>query len=160
MKLEIFNLNNITIYLNKEYLEFINFNFKENVEKEFKKLFLKIKDIYNLNIKGYYEVTVYINDIYGIIIEMEKDDDEYMKLFGESLDMKIKFKFDSEIYYKLDEYKNYNIDNYHLYFDNKNFYIELLDKIDYKAYLDLIENSVIVYGEDIKEIKSNLEKII
>lgn len=160
MKIEMFDLNNITIYLNKEYLSIINFNFEENVEKEFKKLFLKIKDIYNLKIKGYYEVTVYINDIYGVIIEMEQEDDEYIKLFGETLDMKIRFKFDSDIYYKLEEFKDYKLDNYHLYFDDKNFYIELLDDIEYEKYLDLIENSTILYGENLCLLKDNLEKII
>ena len=52
---------------------------------------------------GYYDVTIYINDIYGIIIDIEKDDDEYIKIFGDTVDMKITFKFDSSFYYKLDE---------------------------------------------------------
>jgi len=72
MKLELFNLESITIYLSNDYLKQMNFNIKENVEKQFKKLFIKIKDIYNINMSGYYEVIVYVNDIYGMIIELEK----------------------------------------------------------------------------------------
>jgi len=108
MKLELFNLNNITVYLNNEYLKKINFDLKNNVEQQFKKLFIKIKNIYNIEMSGYYEVIVYINDIYGMIIEIEKDNDEYIKLFGDTVDMKITFKFDSSIFYKLDEYKNFD----------------------------------------------------
>lgn len=161
MKLELFNLDNITIYLNKDYLNKINFNLEENVEKEFRKLFLKIKNIYNINMRGYYEVIVYVNNNYGIIIELEKDDDDYVKIFGDTLDMKIVFKFDSDIYYKLEEFENYNFEDYHLYYDNNNFYIKLNknDNINYSEYLKLIENSTIIYGTSLNDIKNNLIKL-
>jgi len=159
MKLELFNLNNITVYLNNEYLKKINFDLKNNVEQQFKKLFIKIKNIYNIEMSGYYEVIVYINDIYGMIIEIEKDNDEYIKLFGDTVDMKITFKFDSSIFYKLDEYKNFDINNYNLYYYNDNFYIELNDKINYINYLNLIENSDIIYGDEMKKIKSHAIKV-
>ena len=160
MKLELLNLDNITIYLNKDYLKKIKFNLEENVEKEFKKLFLKIKNIYNINMCGYYEVVVYENALYGIIIELEKDDDEYVKIFGDTLDMKIVFKFDSDIYYELEEFDKYDFNKYHLYYYNDKFYIELKDKnINYREYLRLLENSTIIYGNNLKEIENNLIKI-
>ena len=151
MKLELFNLENMTIFLCKDYLKKINFNLEENVEKEFKRLFIKIKDIYNINMNGYYEVIVYINDIYGMIIELEKDTDEYVKIFGDTVDMKITFKFDSSIYYELENYITFNIDKYNLYFYNDKFYLELLDysKFTYLEYLKLLESSSIVYGKEL-----------
>lgn len=161
MKLELFNLNNLTVYLNNKYLEKINFDLKNNVEQQFKKLFIKIKNKYNIEMSGYYEVTVYLNDKYGMIIEIEKDDDEYVKLFGDTVDMKITFKFDSSIFYKLEEYIIYKINNYFLYYYNDEFYVELTDnsKYDYREYLKLLENSSIIYGSEIKKIKNKAIKL-
>lgn len=162
MKLEVFNLNNLVLYLNKDYLDKINFNINENVEYEFKKLFLKLKDVYNLNINGYYEVTVFINDIYGIIIEMQKDDDEYIKIFKDTLDMKITFKFDCEIFYKIDDINFIKFKNYNLYYYDNNLYLSLKNnlKIPYKDYLYLLENSSIIYGDELKKLKCKIKKII
>jgi len=161
MKLELFNLNSMIVYLNNKYLKKIDFDLKNNVEQQFKKLFFKIKNIYNIEMNGYYEVVVYLNDLYGMIIEIEKDDDEYVKLFGDTVDMKITFKFDCSIYYKLDEYKTFDIDNYNLYYYNDKFYLELNNntKFSYSEYLNLIENSVIVYGSELKKIKNNAIKV-
>jgi len=162
MKLEVLNLNNLTFYLNKDYLDKINFNINENVEQQFKSLFTKLKKIYNLNLNGYYEVNVYINDIYGIIIEMEKDDDEYIKIFGDTLDMKITFKLDCEILYKIDNIDFLKHNNINLYYYDNKLYISLKNnlKIPYKDYLYLLENSSIIYGTELKNIKNLMKKII
>ena len=162
MKLEVLNLNNLVFYLNKDYLDKINFNINENVEQEFKNLFIKLKNIYNLELNGYYEVTVYVNDVYGIIIAMEKDDDEYIKIFGDTLDMKITFKFDCEIFYKIENIDFINFNNYNLYYCNNELFLSLKNnlKLSYKDYLYLLENSSIVYGNELKKLKSHMKKIL
>ena len=162
MKLELFNLENMTIYLSKDYLKKINFNLNENVEKQFKNLFRKIKNIYNINLSGYYEVIVYINDIYGMIIELEKDTDEYIKIFGDTVDMKITFKFDSSIFYELEDYISFNINNYNLYYYNNKFYLELLkdSSFEYLEYLKLLESSSIIYGKGIEDLQNKIKKIV
>lgn len=162
MKLDIFNMNNIVFYLSNEYLDKIKFKIDTEVEKEFKKLFIRLKNIYCLDLKGYYEVNIYINDNYGIIIEMEKDDDEYIKIFGDTLDMKITFNFDCEIFYKIDNIDFIEIDKYNLYYDNNNLYITLKNKstLNKKEYLILLENSKLIYGNELKKIKMKLKKII
>ncbi len=162
MKLELLNSNNIIFYLSKDYLNRINFSIGEDVEQKFKDLFIKLKNIYKLDLNGYYEVTVYVNDIYGIIIEMEKDDDEYIKIFGDTLDMKITFKFDCEILYKIDNIDFINFKNYNLYYYDDNLYISLKNNLNipYKDYLYLLENSSIIYGNELKKLKINLKKIL
>lgn len=161
MKLDVYNINNVVFYLSKEYLNKIHFKIDNEVEKEFKKLFVRLKNIYNLDLKGYYEVTIYINDLYGIIIEMEKDDDEYIKIFGDTLDMKITFKFDSEIFYKINNLDFFEYDKYNLYNDNNNLYISIKNKIllNRKEYLTLLENSKLIYGNELKNLKMKLKKI-
>ena len=134
MKLEYYNINEFTIYLNNDYMQKIRFDLEDNKEENFRNLLDRLKDIYNLDLYGYYRVIVYINDNYGIIVELYKEDDEYIKIFGESLDLKILFKPESKI---LDIIK----------VDNKN------------EYLNLLEDSKIIYGKDIDNLLHNMIKI-
>jgi len=161
MKLEIFDLNNLVFYLSKEYLNKIHFKIDVDVENELKKLFLTIKNIYNLDLKGYYEVMVYINDLYGIIIEMEKDDDEYIKIFGDTLDMKITFKFDCELLYKIENIDFINFGKYSLLYYNNNLYLSLADNYlpPREEYLKLLENSRLIYGDELNKLKNKLKLI-
>ena len=48
------------------YLEEINFDDKEQLEKYFQKLFRLLKLNYQIEISGYYEIDIYIDDFYGI----------------------------------------------------------------------------------------------
>ena len=116
MKLEYYNINEFTIYLNNDYMQKIRFDLEDNKEENFRNLLDRLKDIYNLDLYGYYRVIVYINDNYGIIVELYKEDDEYIKIFGESLDLKILFKPESKILYELNSFRKYNIGKYNIYF--------------------------------------------
>ncbi len=131
MKIEKDNCN-YTIYIVKEYLDYYDFNFSSNSNNVIKKMFNKINNRFNLELEGLYSVVVYINNDYGMIIEMEKDTDEYIKLFGDKLDMKIIFKLDCDFYYE-DELGNYLYNN-KLYSKNKNY------------------ESNIIYGKKIKDL--------
>ena len=121
------------MFILKEYLEYLKININKNVTSEIKKLFNKINNDYKLNLHGFYDVLIYINNDYGIIIEMNKENDEYIKVFDNKLDMKITFKFDSEFYY-------HNEDGKYLYND--------------KLYSKTINyESDIIYGNDINKLR-------
>lgn len=161
MKLNLLDENNMIFYLNIDYLNKTKFDFKEHIEQNFKDLFIKLKNIYNLNLSGYYEVVIYVNDIYGMIIELEKDDDEYIKIFGDTLDMKITFKLNCELLYEIESYYPFKFKNYKLYYNDNKFYINIdkLDKDERLEYLKLLENSTIIYGKEISEIMGKVIKI-
>ncbi len=159
MKLEYYNINDFIIYLNNDYIKKYNLKLEENAQENFKKLLNKLKSIYNLELYGYYKINVYINKYYGIIIELFKEDDEYIKIFGDSLDLKILFKNDAKVYYEIEEYNKYNLDKYNIYYYNNKFYIEIIYNNNIKEYLNLLESSKIIYGTQLEKIINNLIKI-
>ena len=158
MKLDFISQSRMIFYLSHDYLNKINFQMEENIEKEFKKIFIKLKRIFHLDINGYYDVIVYINDKYGMIMEMEKEDDEYIKIFGDTLDMKITFRFDSEFLYRLDNIDFITFHGYKLYYYNHCFFLSLKknSNISNGEYANLIENSDIVYGEILEQMKNKM----
>ena len=110
----------IIIYLNNEYLKYKNYNISK-IEEHFKSIFQTLKYCYNLEIYGYYEIDVYIDKNYGIVIEMEKDDIDFECY--DQIDMRVTFhnqKFlyqieDIEYNKKIYKYKNkYYIKKYNV----------------------------------------------
>lgn len=159
MKLEYYNINEFIIYLNNDYMKRINLNLEVDAHKNFESLLKKLKNIYKLNLYGYYKVIVYTNEIYGMILEMVKEDDEYIKIFGESLDLKILFRNNSKILYEIDTYENYNIGKTNIYYYDNKFYLEILTVDNYKNYLNLLEDAKIIYGTKLNNILTNMIKI-
>jgi len=110
----------IIIYLNNEYLKYKNYDISK-IEEYFKSIFQTLKCCYNLEIYGYYEIDVYIDKNYGIVIEMEKDDIDFE--CHDQIDMRVTFhnqKFlyqieDIEYNKKIYKYKNkYYIKKYNI----------------------------------------------
>ena len=60
------------IYIKKCFIDNIDFSIKEDIEKYLKKLFKTLSKKYNLKIEGFYNITVYIDKYYGIILHLEK----------------------------------------------------------------------------------------
>lgn len=80
--------NNYIIYIKKEYID-IDFNDKQQLEIYFQKLFKKLRDIYYIEIKGYYNITVYIDSFYGAVLEIKKEEFEYYDYLDNQVDMRI-----------------------------------------------------------------------
>ena len=92
----------IVIYLNKYIFKDIDLNNKEVLQKYIKGLLLKIQDNYFLKFTGYYNITLYVDKNYGIIMEIEKDELEYLNYFSTSLNCNyIVYVLDDKIYIKL-----------------------------------------------------------
>ena len=94
-----------------------------------------------------------------IIVELFKEDDEYIKIFGESLDLKILFKPESKILYELETFKKYDIGKFNMYYYNDKFYIEIIEIVKYDNYLKLLEDSKIIYGKNLSNVLNNMIKI-
>lgn len=108
-----------------------------------------LKKITNLDsLNGIYDIRVYTNYDYGIIMEIEKNYDE------EETDIKIHFYIDSPILVKSDYFylKDTNTKNKIVYYFDKEFYIE------YNK--DINEFSETVYGNKAKEIINKGIKIL
>lgn len=149
MKIEISN-DNIVVFLNKYITRNINYKDSKVMESELKDIFDKLEKYYNIKIKGYYDVCIYIDNNYGAILELTKDDMDYLEYDDTLIDMRIVIK-NTNILYKIDDFMKFNIP-YKVYFYKDNFYLELLGNIDDITEGKILENSEIIY-KDIDIIK-------
>ena len=103
MKVNIIDDNNIIVFLNKFNIKNIDFKNKDCIEKNFRNIFLKLKRIYELNIKGYYTINAYIDEYYGAILEIEHEDIEYFDCFETQVDMHVNVIYDNKFLYKIND---------------------------------------------------------
>lgn len=139
MKVKIIDENNIIVFLNNNKL-----NYKDQLEKQLKELFNKLKDIYKLNIYGYYNIRIYIDKYYGSIIDINKEDIEYVDYNQDEIDMRIEIQ-KTNFLYKINNYYNLNIDSI-IYKYNNNYYLKLEKEINNYNLGKLLELSEIIYN--------------
>ena len=145
---------NMIIFLNKLYLEDIDFSDKDELEIYFQKLLKILKTYYNININGYYKINVYIDKYYGAILELSKEELEYFGYFDGEVDMQLiihnnNFLYEIEDYFWIDEELRKKIS---LYKYNNKIYISINQIIDNVSIGKIMENSKIKYYLDNKII--------
>lgn len=138
--------DNLVVFLNKKIAP-KNINNKIELEKSFQKIFNKLNSIYNLDLNGNYEINIYNNKEYGIILEIKKEEIEYFDYY-DRVDMHLNISKYTDILYKTTTIiKNTNIYEY-----KGDLYIEPID-IEFNKLGILIENSEIVFGKKAYNIK-------
>lgn len=144
-----------TIYLNNYIIRNIDFFNNEELEKYINSVFNKLKKIYNIVLNGYYNIDIYIDNNYGAIINIKKDDIEYYDYFSDQIDTQIIIHNNSNFLYKVKDFldiKNNIQSNFSLYKYYDELYIKLNDEID--------ENKLGFILEYCEEICYDIEKII
>ena len=111
MRLETDN-DKIIVYLKKELIGSIDFSDMDNLENYFKNIFLKLKNIYEIELKGYYNINVYIDKIYGIVLELIQENIEYGEYFNQ-IEMRI-IPINTTFLYLIDDL--IKIENTNLYY--------------------------------------------
>ena len=146
---------NMIIFLNKIYLNQIDFEDKEKLEIYFRKLLKTLKEFYKININGYYEINVYVDNNYGVILELKKEEIEYFSYYEDEVDMQLivhntVFLYEIEDYFWIEkELKNKIL----LYKYNKKIYMVINHNIDDILLGKIIENSNLKYKDNQKIIK-------
>ena len=145
MKIDIIDDNELIIYL---YNKIDNYNFKDElcIEKCLRKLFIKLNDYYDIKIEGYYNVDLYIDIFYGIVLVLKKEDIEYYDYFDNHVDMKITIN-KNKFFYLID---NYNIDlkKFDIYKVLDSIYLLPKKRLKDIELANLIENSKIIYNSE------------
>lgn len=150
----IFEDDDIVIFIYKK-LE-IDITNKEDLENYIKEIIINLKKQYHKKISGFYNIKIYHNNNYGLIIKMEKEDT--IDLFPELIDIKVEINYDSKIYLKIKDFfliKEYTKEIY--YYDN-NFYIDI-NNLTNKEIIKLSEFYEITYGKEYEKIENKLIKI-
>lgn len=139
-----------TIYVRLSKKENINFTDQEELENYFRQLFINLKDYYNIELSGFYNIHVYYNQYYGVIIDMSREEIEYFDYFDDKLDMKISISKENLFLYKLDFldfYCNHLLTKSPIYEYLGDLYINLCENLSNIDMGRLLESSTILYGE-------------
>lgn len=139
----------IILYLNKFLFKSIDFSDKEVLQKYIKGLLLKLQDNYSLEFKGYYDITLYVDRNYGVIIEICREELEYLDYFGEGIEINTRIIEDSFLY----EVNDIDFSSCMVYILGSNVYIRPKDSISNVSMGKIMEKtSRIIYGARRKEI--------
>ena len=141
----------LDIYIKKELIDNIDFNSKEDLEKYLKKLFKNLKNKYNVVIEGFYNITVYIDKYYGVILHLEKDELEYYSYFKNQVDMRI-ITFDTEFLYLVDDIPINLLNKFDVIEKENELYLKVKKELTKLEMMQLLENSVIIYDESLTNI--------
>lgn len=158
MKVIINDEDNVVLYINNLYLDKIIFDDKEELERYFKKLFGRLKKYHKINIRGYYNIRVYVDNFYGIIIHLQRENIDYCDYFGNQVDMRITVEKNNCFLYRVNDFfaidketlKKVDIFKY-----KDNFYIKINKSIDNKEIAKIIENSIIIYDSEVNNVIDN-----
>ncbi len=145
MSVKFINDKEFDIYLKEYFIKDIDFNKKEELEIYFKRLFRILNNKYNIKVEGFYEITVYVDKFYGVILHLEKDELDYYDYFKNQVDMRI-MTTDTEFLYLVDDIPLNIIDKIEIITTNNNIYIKIKKRLNDIEMMNLMENSVITYN--------------
>lgn len=158
MNLKVIDENNFIItIIDKKLIPKLDEN---SISNYLKKILLKIKTKYQINIYGYYDVFIYVDEYYGIIIKLIREELEYLSYYDKEIKMKI-IVLDNQFFYEIEDIykiKQEILDISDIYLYNNQIYLELKSDINFTLYGYLIENSKVIY-EDTEKIKKEGNKI-
>lgn len=134
----------LDIYIKQELIGGIDFNNKEDLEKYLKKLFKTLKNKYEITVEGFYEITVYIDKYYGVVLHLEKEDIDYYDYFKNQVDMRL-ITVNTEFLYLVNDIPLNLLNKINVLVKNDEIYIKIKDRLTKLEMMELIENSKIVY---------------
>ena len=130
--------NTIIVYLldNKKYNE------DSDIKKILINVFDNLKKYYNITFTSDYNLELYINRYYGMILEITKNEGF---IYDDIVNLKLNVLRDTLFLYEVDDPLEYI--NYEIYYYNDKFYVNAK-----REDINLIENSNLVYGDIVYKI--------
>ncbi len=143
--------NKTIVFFNKT----IDFTDMKNTEKFLKTIINKLQINYNLKFKGYYDVTIYLDNIYGFVVCIESEDLDYLDYFDNQIEMNIKV-IENTFLYKLEELLDKKLlKKFTIYKNKENLYLKTKENISNIEMGIVIENSKIIYKDTLKIINTS-----
>ncbi len=146
---------NIVVFLDKIYLQNLDLTDQKVIEKKLIKLINKIQNKYIIDLNGYYNVFIYKDKNYGLIIDMKKEELEYLDYFNNQIELNIELIEDSFLY-KVDDIFNINktlLSKFVIYKDGETIYLKAKNDLNSIELGTILENGEIVYGNKAQKIK-------
>lgn len=137
MKVEMLS-NTIIVYLldNKKYNE------DSDIKKILINVFDNLEKYYNITFTSDYNLELYINRYYGMILEIKENEDF---IYDDIVNLKLNILRDTLFLYEVDNPLEYI--NYEIYYYNDKFYVNAK-----REDINLIEDSNLVYGDIVYKI--------
>ena len=137
MKVEMLS-NTIIVYLldNKKYNE------DSDIKKILINVFDNLKKYYNITFDSDYNLELYINRYYGMILEITENENF---IYDDIVNLKLNVLRDTLFLYEVDDPLEYI--NYEIYYYNDKFYVNAK-----REDINLMENSNLVYGDIVYKI--------
>ncbi len=137
MKVEMLS-NTIIVYLldNKKYNE------DSDIKKILINVFDNLEKYYNITFTSDYNLELYINRYYGMILEIKENEDF---IYDDIVNLKLNILRDTLFLYEVDDPLEYI--NYEIYYYNDKFYVNAK-----REDINLIEDSNLVYGDIVYKI--------
>ncbi len=133
------NLNKIIVYI----IDNTKYNKESSIKELLIDIFNDLSEFYNIEFNDSYNLNLYINKYYGMILEIEKNDiiiDE-----DNIVNLKLNILRDTLFLYQVDDPLDYI--NYEIYYYENKFYVNI-KKLD----INLLENSNLIYGDSVYKI--------
>ena len=145
MKVEMLS-NTIIVYLldNKKYNE------DSDIKKILINVFDNLEKYYNITFTSDYNLELYINRYYGMILEIKENEDF---IYDDIVNLKLNVLRDTLFLYEVDDPLEYI--NYEIYYYNDKFYVNAK-----REDINLIEDSNLVYGDIVYKIIGRGIKIL
>lgn len=137
MKVEMLS-NTIIVYL----LDKNKYNEDSDIKKILINVFDNLEKYYNITFTSDYNLELYINRYYGMILEITENEDF---IYDDIVNLKLNVLRDTLFLYEVDDPLEYI--NYEIYYYNDKFYVNAK-----REDIDLIENSNLVYGDIVYKI--------
>lgn len=137
MKVEMLS-NTIIVYLldNKKYNE------DSDIKKILINVFDNLEKYYGITFTSDYNLDLYINRYYGMILEIKENEDF---IYDDIVNLKLNVLRDTLFLYEVDDPLEYI--NYEIYYYNDKFYVNAK-----REDINLIEDSNLVYGDIVYKI--------
>ncbi len=144
----------IILYLNRLYIESLDFTDKISVEKYLKQLLNKLKNKYDLEFDGYYDMTLYVDINYGVIIEVKKEELEYLDYFSNQIELNTKV-VEGSFLYEVSLINDYLLKKVIVYKLDDKIYLRVKKDLSNIEMALLLETAQIVYGKQAEKIIRN-----
>lgn len=156
----IFQDDKIIVFLRRTAVHNFDLHDEDKLEQYFKDLFLSLKKRYDLEINGYYNVDVYFDSYYGMILEIENMNVDYYRYFSQ-IDMKINVLKDSSFLYEIDYecLDKIDLSKCICYQQKDKMYLQFNQDIDDIALGYILEYARIIYGDKTKDILKYSKKV-
>ena len=148
----------VSLYINKVYFQNFDFSDKGFLESYLKNVLKMLGNRYDLNFDGFYDVNIYVDDTYGVIVDVIREELEYFDYFTNQIQTNIKV-IETSFLYELFDLPAIDREMLDVYKISDKIYVKIKNQMDVFMVGKLFEMSRVVYGNEAKEILKLSKKV-